>query len=110
MNQISAQPGNRIIPRLWKIGVFVAGTLLVTGISFYKLNIVSFFIPFFLNLKLQFHSIIAGILKVTGGSTIDISLFVLAGVILLLIFGIDSMITRHREKLSSFLRMLPILG
>ena len=109
LNKIETHRRSRGISRIWKIGLLAAGTLLAIGVMFYMLNIVSLFVPFFLKLKLEYDSIITGIQKVTGGLTIDISLFVLAGVILLLIFVIDSIITRHRGKLSSLIRLLPTL-
>ncbi len=112
MKSIQAGAKKALLARLWNVLLPVIGIAVGIGVMIYYIDFKPFMKVFAdsLNPGRYFDSAVLSELNhVLAKLNVNLNIIVFAGLSLLAVILIDHLISRHKEKLFSYLRMLPVL-
>jgi anti-sigma factor RsiW len=111
MKAVQAEAKKAFLARLWNILLPVVGIVVGVGVMIYYVDFKPFIKVFAdsLNPGRYFDSaVLSELNQVLAKLNVNLNIIVFAGLSLLAVILIDYLISRHKEKLFSYLRMLPV--
>lgn len=112
MKAVQAEAKKTFLSRVWSVLLPVIGIAVGIGVMMYYVDFKPFVRAFTDNLnpdKYFDSTILSELSEVLAKLNVNLNVIIFAGLSLLAVILIDYLISRHKEKLFSYLRMLPVL-
>lgn len=112
MKAVLAEAKKAWLARLWNVLLPVLGIAVGIGVIIYYVDFKPFIKAFgdSLNPARYFdNTILTNLTDVLGKLNVNLNLIVFAGLSLLAVIGIDQLLSRHKAKFFSYLKILPVM-
>jgi hypothetical protein len=111
MKAVRAEAKKAWLARLWNVLLPVLGIAVGIGVMVYYVDFKPFIKAFgdSLNPSRYFdNSVLTSLTEILSKLNVNLNLIVFAGLSLLAVIGIDQLLSRHRAKFFSYLKILPV--
>ena len=108
MNRIEAQGSSFFAVRLKDILLSILGLIVGLGTTLYFIDLSQFMKPFEKMFSGTEEKMVTSVRESVGGLNLDFQLILAAIVILAAIAGLDRFISRYKDKLAAYLKMMPM--